>query len=271
MLPAGALASTHILKLPNREFRGLVHNEHFLLELAHAAGLSVVRSQLWPLPRGSEPEHGLLVERFDRSDGRRLHQEDICQATRTPPSRKYESDGGPSFVDVIGVLDRASTEPGDVVRLVRWQAFNIATGNNDGHAKNVALLREPAVRLAPAYDLVCTRAWDVLGKDVAFRVGGARDAGASGPRAWSAFAAKARLSRKLVLDAVGEMTTAVAEHAASVAERLMDEGGDARAIRRALEQVQEHARRALRLSELEKEAPAKKKDPPTKKTKAPDG
>ena len=259
-LPEGRAASTHILKLPNRDFRGLVDNEHFLLELASEAGLPVIRSRLWALPAGSESSHGLLVERFDRADGRRLHQEDMCQATGSLPSRKYESDGGPSLLGLVAVLDASSTEPTDVVRLVRWQAFNIATGNNDGHAKNVSLLREPAAHLAPAYDLVCTRAWDALGKDIAFRVGGARDAGATGPHAWAAFAEQARLSRKLVLDAAGDVSTAVAERARLVAERLTDEGGDAHAIRRALEQVEEHAQRALRLRVLEQEPRKRPRD-----------
>jgi serine/threonine-protein kinase HipA len=258
-LPLGRTASTHILKLPNREFRGLVDNEHFLLELSHEVGLPTVRSRRWELPTGSDPAHALLVERFDRSGGRRLHQEDLCQATGAPPSRKYESDGGPSLVDVIAVLDAASTEPTDVVRLVKWQAFNIATGNNDGHAKNVSLLREPVVRLAPAYDLVCTRAWDALGKDLAFRVGGARDAGATGPHAWRIFAEQARLSPKLVLDAAAEVATSVAERSRLVAERLMDEGCDARAIRCALLRVTDQAQRALRLQELERAPPKPKR------------
>ena len=252
LLPEGRAASTHILKLPNRDFPGLVDNERFLLELARDVGLPVVRSTPWPLPDDQHLKHGLLIDRFDRLDGRRLHQEDLCQATGTSPSRKYQSDGGPSLIDVVAVLDAASTEPRDIVQLVRWQAFNVAAGNNDGHAKNLSLVREPAVRLAPAYDLVCTRAWDALSKELAFTVGDVRDAGAIGPAAWSAFAEQARLGRRLVVDAVAEISAAVAARATDVAERLIDDGGDARAIRRALEHVQRCSRRALRLGELEK-------------------
>lgn len=250
-LPEGRAASTHILKLPNRDFPGLVDNEHFMLELAHDVGLPVVRATRWPLP-GPRGRCGLLVERFDRLGGRRLHQEDLCQATGTPPSRKYQSDGGPSLLDVVTVLDAASAEPGDLLQLVRWQAFNLAAGNNDGHAKNVSLLREPAVRLAPAYDLVCTRAWDVLSKELAFAVAGVRDAGAVGPVAWSTFAEQAHLGRRLVLDAAEEVSAAVSTRAAGVAERLQQAGADARAIQRALEHVQRCSRRALRLGVLER-------------------
>ncbi|OGQ17539.1 MAG: hypothetical protein A2138_08375 [Deltaproteobacteria bacterium RBG_16_71_12] len=254
-LPEGSTASTHILKLPNRDFPGLVDNEHFLLELAHDVGLPVVRATRWPLPAAGRERHGLLVERFDRAGGRRLHQEDLCQATGTPPSKKYQSDGGPSLLDIVALLDAATTEPRDVAQLVRWQAFNVATGNNDGHAKNISLRREPTVCLAPAYDLVCTRAWDTLSKDLALRVGGVRDAGAVGPAAWCRFADEAHLGRRLVLDAVAEVTAAVAARAASVAARVIEGGAGERAVSRALAHVQRGARRALRLAELERPAP----------------
>ncbi|MBI1945869.1 MAG: type II toxin-antitoxin system HipA family toxin [Deltaproteobacteria bacterium] len=261
-LPEGRAASTHILKLPNRDFPGLVDNEHFLLELARDAGLPVVRSVRWPLPAAGRERFGLLVERFDRAGGRRLHQEDLCQATGMPPSRKYQADSGPSLLDVVAVLDAASTEPRDIAQLVRWQAFNVATGNNDGHAKNLSLRREPAVCLAPAYDLVCTRAWDSLSKDLAFGVAEVRDGGAVGPVAWSRFAEEARVGRRLVLDAVAQVTTAVAERATAVANAVIEAGADERAVSRALECVRRCARRALRLAELERppvRAPARRR------------
>lgn len=251
-LPEGRSASTHILKLPNRAYPGLVDNEHFLLELAADVGLPVVRSTTHALPEGPEPSVALLVERFDRRGGHRLHQEDLCQATGAPPGKRYEADGGPTLVDVVAVLDAASSEPGDVLTLLKWQAFNVATGNNDGHAKNLSLLREPSVRLAPAYDLVCTRAWDALSKELALRVNGVRDAGAVGPIAWAAFAEDARLSARLVLESVASVTEAVARSARVTATRLMDGGGAAAPLKRALDQVESLSRRALRLLEVEK-------------------
>lgn len=263
-LPEGRVASTHILKLPNRAYPGIVDNEHFLLELAAAVGLPVVRSTRHALAEGSAPTLALLVERFDRRGGRRLHQEDLCQATGAPPGKKYEADGGPTLVDIVAILDAASSEPGDVLTLLKWQAFNVATGNNDGHAKNLSLLREPSVHLAPAYDLVCTRAWDALSKELALRVNGVRDAGAVGPVAWAAFAEEARLSARLVLDSVASVTEAVAKGARVTATRLMDGGLPAAPLERALEKVQAQSWRALRLLEIEnppggRPSPARKK------------
>jgi serine/threonine-protein kinase HipA len=243
-LPEGQTPSTHILKFPNRDFQGLSANEHFALTLAAAAGLNVPESALFPLPSG---EPALLVTRYDRHEGQRLHQEDTLQALAQPPSQKYEADGGPSLVKLAALVADASTVPEeDLLGLVRWQAFNIAIGNNDGHAKNVALLREPKVRLAPAYDLVCTRAWPQLDKNLAISVGDVRDGGTVTPVAWKRFADEALLSSAAVLRTVQATTERTREIAPDVAARLADEGADPKAIRRASEVVDAATRVALR-------------------------
>jgi serine/threonine-protein kinase HipA len=248
-MPSGTAPSTHI---PNRDYRGICDNEHFILELARAVGLSVARSQLWPMVVDGTRFTALLVKRFDRLQGVRLHQEDMLQALGHPPSHKYQADGGPSLVEVVALLDDASTEPADILGLVRWQAFNIAVGNNDGHAKNMALLRSPQVRLAPSYDLVCTRVWPNLDARLAFNVDTVRDGGNAGPHAWSRFAGACGLTASTIVGAVAEIAHAVDDAAAKVAEAVMDAGADRRAVRHALEHVQAHAKRMLRLHDLEK-------------------
>jgi serine/threonine-protein kinase HipA len=241
-LPEGQSASTHILKLANDDDRGLVESEHVMLELARAVGLDVARSRLWKLPY--EFGQALLVERYDRVDGRRLHQEDFCQATGNPPSKKYKADDGPSLIDIPRARQRLHRprerpyQPREVARLQRR------------HRQQRRARQEPlaaprtTVRLAPVYDLVCTRAWPALSKHLAFRVGGAVDAGATGPNAWRKFASEAQMSPKLVLDAAATVSASVAEHAPINAQRLIDEGADARALHRACEVVQEHAVRS---------------------------
>ena len=111
-LPVGTTPSTHILKFPNRDFAGLVDNEHFVMTLARLAGLPAPATRLVPLPSG---RRALLVERFDRSAGRRIHQEDFCQALALPPPRKYEADGGPGLAACVDVPDggerRAARRP----------------------------------------------------------------------------------------------------------------------------------------------------------------
>ncbi len=141
-LPEGQSASTHILKFANDDDRGLVENEHFMLELARTVGLDVARSYAFG--------QALLVERYDRVDGRRLHQEDFCQATGNPPSKKYKADDGPSLIDVPRARQRLHRPREDLISLVKWHAFNVATGNNDGHARNLSLLREPRCASLPS-------------------------------------------------------------------------------------------------------------------------
>mgnify|MGYP006171354559 CR=1 FL=1 len=58
--------------------------------------------------------------------------------------------------------------------LVRWVFFNLFTGNNDSHAKNLSIYSVPSqgVTLTPFYDLMCTRIYPGLSKEFAFNVGG---------------------------------------------------------------------------------------------------
>jgi serine/threonine-protein kinase HipA len=172
---------------------------------------------------------------------------------------KYEADGGPSLVDMVQILTEASTEPRDPLTLVAIQAFNIAVGNNDGHTKNFSMLREPSVRLAPAYDLVCTRAWPALDKRLGISVGGQRDPGAVGPRAWATFAEAAKLSARAVVRVARELTEKLAEARATIEARVIEQGADETAVRHAMGNISAHITRALKLHDLEKAVPAKKR------------
>jgi len=183
-------AATHILKLPTPHFAHLVSNEWLVMELGRRCGLCVPPAQLWPMPVGREP--GLLIERFDRRAGQRLHQEDFCQALSLPPTRKYEQDGGPPLAAIAACLNAHSTTPADdIARLLQWVAFGVVVGNADRHAKNLALLygEDASIRLAPFYDLVCTRHWRQLSTRSAMSVGGAVEPGTVTRKHWRALAA----------------------------------------------------------------------------------
>lgn len=106
-------------------------------------------------------EHVLIVERFDRFDDngttRRLHQEDLAQATGTPHVQKYESDGGPGYRDVFKVFDgnlSAADAKSAKERFAKLLVFSWIIGHNDGHSKNYSLTHVPGRSvLAPFYDL----------------------------------------------------------------------------------------------------------------------
>ena len=142
-------------------------NEATCLRLAAACGLPVPETEL--LDVAGLPV--LAVKRYDRQDApaggipARVHQEDGCQATAVPPGLKYEEQGGPALRDVAEVI-RNFGDPRDVTGLLRRTTFNMAVGNADAHAKNFSVLHEPdnpAVRLAPLYDVLSTIALEMTG------------------------------------------------------------------------------------------------------------
>jgi serine/threonine-protein kinase HipA len=162
-LPYGDAPSTWILKPDGPH--AMAANEATCLGLAAACGLAVPEAEL--LDVAGLPV--LAVRRYDRQDSAaghmpvRVHQEDGCQATATPPGLKYEEQGGPALRDLASLL-RDFGDPRDVTSLLRRTAFNMAVGNADAHAKNFSVLHNPdspAIRLAPLYDVLSTIALEL--------------------------------------------------------------------------------------------------------------
>lgn len=162
-LPCGDAPSTWILKPDGPH--AMAANEATCLGLAAGCGLAVPEAEL--LDVAGLPV--LAVRRYDRQDSPaghmpvRVHQEDGCQATATPPGLKYEEQGGPALRDLANLL-RNFGDPRDVTSLLRRTAFNMAIGNADTHAKNFSVLHDadsPAIRLAPLYDVVSTIALEL--------------------------------------------------------------------------------------------------------------
>jgi serine/threonine-protein kinase HipA len=140
-------------------------NEATCLRLAAACELAVPEAEL--LDVAGLPV--LAVRRYDRQDSpdghipARLHQEDGCQATATPPGLKYEEQGGPALRDLASLL-RNFGDPRDVASLLRRTTFNMAVGNADAHAKNFSVLHDPdspEIGLAPLYDVLSTIALEL--------------------------------------------------------------------------------------------------------------
>lgn len=161
--PSGTTPTTHILKPPigttlgGLDLSGSVENEFYCLTLLAAMGLPVTRASISHFGE----TRALVVERFDRqwisrTALIRLPQEDLCQAFGIPPSRKYQSHGGPGLVNILKFLT-ASNRP-DHDRLVVLQAQMIfwLIGATDGHAKNFSIFLGSAGRfqLTPLYDVM---------------------------------------------------------------------------------------------------------------------
>lgn len=161
--PHGTMPTTHIFKtqigrLPNGiDLSHSVENEYYCLKLAAAFGLPVNKAEIHTFGE----TRALVIERFDRRWTRagrliRLPQEDFCQALSVPPTRKYQSDGGPNLVQLLELL-RASDSPAEDQAIVfKAQILFWLIGATDGHAKNFSIFLSPGggFRLTPLYDVL---------------------------------------------------------------------------------------------------------------------
>lgn len=162
-LPRGSTATTHILKpqigvLKNGlDLSRSVENEHLCMQLAGAAGLPSAKTAIVDF----SGQRALVIERFDRrwsKDRRllRLPQEDLCQALSVPPTRKYQSEGGPGIRQILQFL-KSSDQPGeDQLLFLKAQIFFWLLAATDGHAKNFSIFLYPGggFRLTPLYDVL---------------------------------------------------------------------------------------------------------------------
>ncbi|MBJ7331268.1 MAG: HipA domain-containing protein [Solirubrobacteraceae bacterium] len=181
--PLHGQPSTHILKVDDARYPGLVVAEAQCLAAARAAGLTTIDADILML----EDVPCLVVSRFDRtSDGteiQRIHQEDLCQALGIDHEAnrgraKYERSGGPTFRQAAELLDRYARDPAaELDQLVRAAVFTVLIGNADAHGKNLALLHPTpqTVTLAPLYDTVPTMLWPKLRREAAMSIGGSLD------------------------------------------------------------------------------------------------
>ncbi len=172
LVPHGSTPSTHIVKLPLGRIGGLglamtgsVENEWLCSIITAATGLEVASCEIAHF----EDVTALVVERFDRQraeDGKRINrlpQEDFCQITGTPPSGKYESDGGPGIDTIMRILLGSQEAVKDREYFFTAQVLFWLLAAPDGHAKNYSVFieREGRFRLTPLYDIMS--AYPLLG------------------------------------------------------------------------------------------------------------
>jgi serine/threonine-protein kinase HipA len=220
-LPLGGAPSTHILKPAVERFAGIVFNEACCMRLAAAVGLPVAKTEI----RRVEDVDYLLIERYDRTHRQnpegapmleRLHQEDFCQALGIVSENKYQKEGGPSLKQCFALLREVSSAPVlDLARLLDAVIFNYLVGNNDAHGKNFSLLYRDAgtanieTRLAPLYDVVSTRYYPELTRELAMKIGGEYSSDKVSKANFEQLAEDARLAKPLVRRRVPELAEAV--------------------------------------------------------------
>ncbi len=219
-LPLGGAPSTHILKPAVERFAGVVFNEAYCMKLAAAVGLPVAKTEI----RRVEDVEYLLVERYDRIQRQspegvaleRLHQEDFCQALDIVSENKYQKEGGPSLKQCFALLREVSSAPVlDLAHLLDAVIFNFLAGNNDAHGKNFSLLYGGAskanreIRLAPLYDVVSTRYYSELTREMAMKMGGEYSPDRVLKANFEQLAEDAGLAKPLVRRRVPELAEAV--------------------------------------------------------------
>lgn len=239
-LPQSEAPSSHILKFDLADYRHLPAYETFTTQLAAAIDLPVVDVALRTVGRTRYAQ----IARYDRIEDdsgevRRLHQEDFCQALGYGHEKKYQEHGGPSFAQCYRLVQESSSEPAtDTQYLLRWQIFNVVAGNSDGHAKNLSLLHLPndANRLAPFYDLVCTRAIERIDYHLAFDVGGERNPSVITPTHWESLAKQCDVRPQFLRNLVRETADMLKEIIAPEREKFEARYGAYPALQR-IEQV----------------------------------
>ncbi|MEJ0055755.1 MAG: type II toxin-antitoxin system HipA family toxin [Bacteroidota bacterium] len=230
LLPLSNAPSSHIIKPSIAGYEGMVFNEAFCMKLAKAVRLPVAAVEVG---KADDIDY-LLVERYDRVHkiigGRlqweRIHQEDFSQALGIIPEWKYQVEGGPSLKQCFDLVRSNSTLPAvDLRNLLRSVIFNFLIGNHDAHGKNFSLLRNiynatlptpllgdaSEIRLAPLYDLICTRVYPTLSKNMAMKIGRASRMEEADTIQFGRFADEIGFAKPLVKQLVVELAGTVSE------------------------------------------------------------
>lgn len=150
-LKVSAEGGQYILKPQVQAFKNLPENEELCMRIAGDLGIDVPPHCLVHL---KDKSLAYVVKRFDRAGRRKIHQEDFAQILGK--ADKYDG----SVEEIGRKLKDVSGVPGlDVQLFFERVVFNFLIGNGDAHVKNYSMIYDDAgrVRLAPAYDLVCSR------------------------------------------------------------------------------------------------------------------
>lgn len=149
----GGYPTTHILKPQlGGDKATVIYDEEYGSRLARGMRLADFDTYI----QDFDGLAALVIERFDRVDGQRVHQEDFSQVLGATRNEKYQEFGG--VVSLKRVADSLiKNAPGeDLLRFARMVVFAVGIGNLDMHAKNLGLVHpvDDDATLAPAYDVV---------------------------------------------------------------------------------------------------------------------
>ncbi len=250
-LPVGGAPSSHILKLASRDFGHLPESEYLCNAIAAQMQIPTTSMTLEHIG-----EHSFtLIERYDRQRDDsgallRVHQEDMCQCHGLAPTRKYEQEGGPSFADCFRTIAKTSVDPArDIESMLQWQVFNLLAGNSDGHAKNISMIVDgrDSRRLAPFYDLVCTRIYRSIGRHLAMSIGSTNDPGQVKQQDWETLATTVGVGKRWLVDIVADFLDRIHDASLNAARAFREAHGDSPVLESIPDVIRRQSRRTREL------------------------
>jgi serine/threonine-protein kinase HipA len=145
----------YIVKAWGPDYPHLALNEFFCMSVLKEAGVAVPEFYL------SDDEALFVMKRFDISkEGVRLGFEDMCVLQAKSRDDKYVG-SYEQVVKTIKLFTSADFKKDSLHQFFKMVVLNNLLQNGDAHLKNFGLIYEDenSVRLAPAYDVVCTTAY----------------------------------------------------------------------------------------------------------------
>ena len=144
--------STHIAKFSSKEHEGLLINEYVSMRAFQALLPNDSVAEVFFGEVENVAKSTLIIKRFDRNNGKRIHFEEFNQLLNHFSSQKYDSAYENMAVFIANNPSCLATEN---YRLFLRILAGILIGNTDMHLKNFAMMHTPeGLRLSPSYDQV---------------------------------------------------------------------------------------------------------------------
>lgn len=240
-LPHGLAPSTHIVKQSHVRLDSIVINEQLCLMTASKCGIETPDSFIISTSSNDDENVLLALNRYDRIvtgqsetiDGlsvpARLHQEDFAQAMGINAVNKYEADGRRGYAGkMFDLLRKHSASPiDDQIKLLDRMIFNCVLGNTDSHIKNYSLLyneKLSTMRLAPAYDMICTLVYESSTHDLSISIGNATTIDEITRDSFKMLAEDIGITEKVVLERYDKICTCFESALFESAHELSDMG-----------------------------------------------
>ena len=218
-IPSHDSVGDWIIKVAVKGYEGLSSNEYFVMNWARLAGFDVPDMRLVSYDalgalKKYVPENAsaFAIRRFDRSDKRRVHQEDFNQVLGRFPRADRREKYDFSY-DELAVLVKAIAGLNGAREFLKRLLFVIASGNHDAHLKNWSLLYPDGIHpvLSPLYDQVATVGWADMDRTWALKLGGSREFGRADRATFIKLASKVDLEKRAAEDLLLETLTAIRE------------------------------------------------------------